>query len=359
MLDIFIEDGLGKGYLDFDKIMDFAKLRKTPFIFIVGARGIGKTYNSLDYCRKHNKCFMYIRRLASQLEVCKTEMGQPFRPINNDYGCDIRPMSLSKTLSGFFNFKYDEQALKSVPIGKPLGYMSSLSTFANLNSASFPDVEMLIFDEFIAKASEHPIKEEASSYFGFYETIARNREIQGKEPLYSICMANSNKLVTPLFMELKLVNKLLQNREKGNDYFVDSNRGILVIDITNSEISTAKKDTALYRLTNDTSYSSMAIENDFVDYDDDNVIYRKLTEYVPLVCVGELYIYQHKNELKFYVSSRQSGTFNSNYKCNDTGLRSFMIAYGSTLRGYYIAYNLLEFENFTNKALFEKYVDIQ
>lgn len=358
MLDIYIETGKGQGYIDFEKIVTFAKQRHTPFIFIVGARGVGKTFNSLNYCRLHQKTFMYIRRLASQTEICKTESGQPFRAINYEYGCDIRSDSLSKSLSGFFTYEYDLEKKKYFRVGEPIGYMSALSTFANLNSASFPNVDVLIFDEFIAKASEHPIKEEASAYFGFYETIARNRELQGKEPLLSICMANSNKLITPLFIELNLVNRLMQSREKGYDYFVDSERGILVIDITNSPITTQKRETSLYKLTKNTSYNSMALDNEFYDFDDDNVSYKKLTEYVPLCQVGELFIYNHKSEQKFYVSSKQSGTFNDVYKTSDSDLRSFMIKYGTNIRAYYLAYRVVDFESFLVKALFERYVDL-
>lgn len=351
MLDIYDK----KGFLDFDKIISLSKQKNTPFIFIVGARGIGKTYGSLLYSYANNMKFMYIRRLKTQADICRTAKGQPFNKINSDNHLHVGVNTINKEVSGFYNQEYESEN-GWICKGEPVGYLSALSTFANLNSADFSDVDLLIYDEFIPKPNEAKIRDEAGSFFGFYETIARNRELLGNDPMISICCANSNNLANPLFIELQIVDILLENRKKGNDYFCDYKRGFIVIDISNSPISKQKEDTALYRLTQGTQFREMALYNDFVEVDDNNIKYERLNEYLPLCVVGEIAIYRHKSKNQFYVSKQKNAIFNQTYATGKADLKSFTVNIGWSLRSQYLMYHNVLFESYLCKALFETYV---
>ena len=62
---------------------------------VVGARGVGKTYGLMRYLIEHNRSFIYLRRLKSQLDQCVSADGNPFKKLNTDIGCNIIPKRTS------------------------------------------------------------------------------------------------------------------------------------------------------------------------------------------------------------------------------------------------------------------------
>ena len=120
---------------------------------------------------------------------------------------------------------------------KILGYTAALSTISNMRGFDASDVEMLIYDEFIPEKHERTLKHEATAFLNAYETINRNREMQGKKPLQVLALANAMDLANPIFLELGIVNNIERMLDKGrSNIYLDRDRGLLVAICSNSPI---------------------------------------------------------------------------------------------------------------------------
>ena len=211
---------------------------------------------------------------------------------------------------------------------------------------------MLIYDEFIPERHERPIKNEGAAFLNAYETINRNRELSGKPPLQVICLANANDLSNAIFIELGLVRKAEQMKRKGQEISVDRKRGIGIFMLSESPISDLKRNTALYRLTSGSEFERMSIDNDFAGRDYANVVVRPLVEYRPVVAVGEICIYTHKNTNKLYVSLHTTGS-PPTYTSGEADLKRFSRAYSWVWMEY--MENNVEFEEILCEILLTKY----
>ena len=340
------------GYLDFGNIIETMRKNKINFLFLWGGRGIGKTYGGLGYFTEKQIKYILMRRQTNQLEALSTKELNPFKTLNRDKGWSIQPKVLtSKKLTSFAE-EHEEDG-KTIR-GETVCNFVSLQGIAGLRGFDAIDAEFLLFDEFIREPHERPITNEADAFLNAYETISRNRELQGKPPLIALCFANSNNIVNPIFVKLGLVSKALQlQRDENKEYSIDRERGIMLIDGKKSPISIAKKETALYKLVGPgSSFYDMAIGNVFTDVDLSNVHSRPIVEYKPIVAVGELCIYKHKFRRMFYVSMHKQGSPDA-YTTNKIDLKRFGRKYAYLWMAYLA--NRVEFEAFECKALFENY----
>ncbi len=330
------------GYLDVDYILN----NKMPFIFIVGARGIGKTYGFLKWLYQNKKKFIYMRRTEAEIDYCASNEGNPFSPINEDLNINIDIRKVNQKIKGF----YDGEEC--------LGYLMALSTFYSKRSVSFHNIEYLLFDEFIPERNARPIKNEAEAFFNSIETISRNREIQNKDYLHVICASNSNTLDNPIFLELGIVSRALKMAQNKNAYYKDESRGFMLLMPFNSPISKKKKETALYKLTNKSqTFQSMALDNEFNDDISEQIESKNLKQYSSLCHVGEIYIYKHKQERVFYISEHKTGTFDKSYS---TGLMD-LLRFKKDYQFLWFAYmqKRITFESYTQQLLFEKYFSLK
>lgn len=293
---------LESGYLDIHKILSL----NLPFIFVVGGRGTGKTYGALQEVIEENIQFMYIRRTQSQADLINKPEFSPFKKLNTDKEWKIGTASISKYNSGFYRQVLGEDGAYC-NVGQPIGYTGALSTLSNMRGFDASDVELLIYDEFIPERHERPLKDEGSALLNAYETINRNRELQGERPLQLLCLANSNNLANPIFMELGLVRTAEQMKRKGQEVYMNKDKGILIINMESSKISEQKANTALYRLTEGSDFSKMSIGNTFSKEEIGRIASRPLKEYKPIVNIGEITIYQHKSKRELYVTSHKMG----------------------------------------------------
>lgn len=292
-----------------------------PFIFVVGGRGTGKTYNTLQHAVSAGLRFMYLRRKQSQTDLVFSEAANVFKPINDDFGYNIRPHKVkgNKYLCQFCDFTDEEQ-----PVLK--GYGAALSTFYNLRSVDLSDVEVIILDEFAPEHGERPIKAEGETFLNMIETVGRNRELSGRPPVKVICLANSNDMGNELFMQLGLVVPAEELKRSDHMIYTDRQRGVMLIQLEDSEISNAKKETALYKLAGeDSDFSKMALGNEYQQIEYMNI--RKLNrsqmrEYRPLYKVGELAVYIHKKRKEYYICTHESGAV-KNYGTGELAFRLF------------------------------------
>lgn len=331
---------LQNGYLDIEKILSY----NMPFTWIVGGRGTGKTYGALKYAYESHTRFILMRRTQAQTDLINKPEFNPYKAINQDLGTDIQVKSISKYNSRIFEPAEDGEQL--------LGYTCALSTISNLRGFDASDCRLLVWDEFIPEKHERPIKGEGAAFLNAYETINRNRELKGEPPLQVLGLANAFNIANPVFLELGLVGRCEKMKNNDQEFFMDPERGILLVLLQRSRISKAKADTALYRLSSG-SYKDMALSNDFIYNNSDSIKAQALKEYKLLCTVGEISIYRHKSKREYYVSEHRTGTAPL-YKSDEVGIMRYRRKYGLVLAPAYVN-NRVIFENILTKSLFELY----
>ena len=265
------------------------------FNFIIGGRGTGKTYGTLSHAIKEKEIFCYMRRMEAEVSTIAREELNPFKALNRDKGWNIQ--AIFKKSNGIGTFFDDENIY---------GYATAISTFGKLRGADMSDVELIIYDEFIRAKNQRPILEEASCFFNAYETIARNRELMGKQAVKVYLLSNSTSMSNPILSELGLVNVIENMKKNGDKYWTDRSIETHIELLDDLEISKKKATTALYKLTNGTKYKSHAIENEFAYDSFENIRKVPLAEYYPYIQVEDLYIYRHKKNNKLYVTKSKS-----------------------------------------------------
>ena len=235
---------------------------------------------------------------------------------------------------------------------KILGYTCALSTIANMRGFDASDVELLLYDEFIPERHERQLKNEGSAFLNAYETINRNRELQGHDPLQVLCLANAFNMANAIFLELGLVGITERMIQKDNNFYLNKDKGILIVLLNESKISEQKRETALYKIAGG-SYTEMALSNDFAYNDADGIITQNLKEYSLLCSVGEISIYKHKSDRQYYISEHKTGTADE-FNSDDVGLKRYRKKYGLRLFSAHMK-NKIKFESMLTKSLFEIY----
>lgn len=331
------------GWLDMPKILG----RPYNFSIICHGRGTGKTYGAVKWTLDNKIPHIYLRRTGPQIDQITR------RPEFNPY-YKLDPLVCFGKGDGLRAIYHGEQeGDKIIPSGAPLGYVAALSKVANMRGFSGEFIDFIFYDEFIRKKQEKRFPGEDDAFLDFYESVAHNREIEGKGPLRCLLAANSDNMANEIFLRLRLVTIAERMRKTGAEVYEDNKRSLALYIPHNSPISEKKKDTALYKLlgTGD-SYAEMSTENEFNKEDFDNVRSLSLQPY-NLNCVcGEIAVYKHKSDNTYYISEHVKGSAPV-YGVTDIELKRF------TIERYYLWLAYLRrrviFESYIQKLLFEKY----
>ena len=341
---------LKSGYVN----MRYIKNMGCTFNIVYGGRGTGKTYGTLKMCLEDDTTIMLTRRTQTQLDIINKRDFSPYQSIADDMDFDFVSVPVTKYNSGIYYAEYNEDTQKLLPTGLPFAYTSALSTFSNIRGFDASSVEAWVYDEFIPELHERPIKDEADAFFNAYETMNRNRELKGGRPIKVYMLSNSNRMSSPIFLKLGIVDTVSKMKLSGERVFVDRKRSLAIFDLEDSPISKQKADTALYKLAEQNSnFAQMALRNQFFREGFGNIRSRNLKEFNPLVSFGEITIYQHKSKNIWYVSMHGQGA-REYYEYNDANKKRF-------LRKYYYIWdlyleNLLEFESPICEMLLTEYL---
>lgn len=299
---------LKSGYLNWDYILS----KGMPFNFVIGGRGIGKTYGILKKLALSGDVSMLLRRLQSQIDIITSDLYNPYKAINRDLALDNKYLKYhaeGKNLVGlYWTADSDEGGkTKQVKISPLIGYAGALSTIKNIRGFSGEDIKYLLFDEFIGEEHEKNLKFEGRAFLNAYETINRNRELKGEKPLTAILMANANNLASPILLEFNLISVITKLIKSGREEYIDNNRGIGLWLIRSSPISDEKRNTALYKIAGD-DFSAMALDSHFMTNYAIGICARPLQEYRPLASIGEIVVYKHKSNNMYYITTHKSGS---------------------------------------------------
>lgn len=214
------------------------------FYFIIGERGVGKSFNTKKFCINdyinHQNQFIYLRRYKEELDLACSSFFDDLKKTGlfADHEFEIKP---SKKLTKFYMD------------GELIGYGIALSTSNILKSTAFPDVKNIIFDEFILDVGTyHYLKNEVTKLLDAYETVFRLRD--GR----IFFLGNSVSIDNPYFNYFNL--SLPYNSEFKT--FADG--AILVNYIRNLEYRAMKKQSRFGKLIDGTDYGKYAIDNEML-----------------------------------------------------------------------------------------------
>ena len=324
-----------QGWVNWEYIMQ----QPESIISVVGARGVGKTYGLFKYLIENKKRFIYVRRLKSQLDQCGKVEGNPFKKLNIDLGMNILPYPSG----GSITFRDGEKTGEIIAVGV------ALSVVANLRGIDFSDYDYIVFDEFIASDGERPIKNEFAAFLNFYETVNRNRELSGDRAVKCFMLGNANTLINPYFSAWHFMKTALRMLAGKQMVWRSADKTRMVILLIDSPISSQKRDTVLYRNAGQ-DFITMALDNAFLT-DETNIRSEPLSEYIHMVSVGEIGIYKHKTERKYYVSSTQYPS--PYYDSFGISLKMFQQDYYK-MRVHYMVSKNVWFESFELEIIFRE-----
>lgn len=224
-------------WYDINRLLSFNRILN----FCIGARGIGKTYGAKKYVVnrfiKHGKQFIYLRRYKTEL-----------RKVKNFFN-DIR--------QEFPDHEFKVKGWELYIDGKLAGYAMPLSAWQSEKSNAYPDVETILFDEFIReKDNSGYLPNEVSSLLNLMDTVFRNRS-----DVRTICLSNAVSVVNPYFLYFKLTPDI-ERRFNANDS--------IVIEIPDSsDFAEQRRETRFGKLITGTDYADMSLDNKFTQ--DSNV----------------------------------------------------------------------------------------
>ena len=232
----------------YDKVLTYNAMLN----FIIGERGVGKSYgikkHVLKKFKKKHRQFIYLRRYDTELRKSLKD---------NEFFKDIELDPLFTEDS--FYVKGDKFYMND----EVCGYAIPLSKASIFKSVPFPNVDTIIFDEFlIDNNTYHYIQDEPEKLLDFMETVGRLRNIQ------VFLLGNSISIINPYFDYFNIslpYNSDIKTFKEGM---------ILINYIRNEEYRKVKKASKFGKLIKDTKYGEYAIDNKFLK-DNNNFIKKK------------------------------------------------------------------------------------
>lgn len=228
-------------FYDYQRVLSYNALLN----FIIGERGVGKSYGAKKFVAKRfinkHKQFVYLRRFKSELKEAMLKNNTPifFEQIANDPELNDHK----------FTNKKDTMYID----GKLCGFAMPLSIANILKSATYDNVDTIIFDEFIIdKGTYHYLQNEVTQMLDVIETVARLRDIR------VFFLGNAISSTNPYFTYFDLSLPYNSDIKTFKD-------GLIVVNyIKNLKYREVKKQTRFGKLIEGTEYGKYAIDNQFL-----------------------------------------------------------------------------------------------
>lgn len=241
-------------YYSYDKLIS----RGAYLNFVIGERGVGKTFGAKLFCVKdfikRGNQFVYIRRYKTELDKACSDF---FNDLQKNHQFDDLELTCKKD-KGNYIFKMD---------GEVIGYGIALTTSVIQKSSAFPDVKNVIFDEFLINqgTAYRYLTDEVHQFLELIESIGRLRDLR------ILMLGNATSITNPYFAYFDLTLPY------GSEFKSFKDGLICVNYIKNLAYRATKKRSKLGRLTEGTDYANYAIDNEFY-YDNKDFIGKKSPE---------------------------------------------------------------------------------
>lgn len=313
-----------------------------PVTFIVGARGVGKTVNSLaenlERCFKNKTQFIYLRRYQTEIDTLGLNLALLSDLTKHDITIDI--------------VKDDSGRTSKVLLvdGEPVGIMLALSVASKYKSNDYSKVDKIIYDEFI-DINGRELKNESFLFINFAMTVFR--EFDKYKVLF---LSNATNLYNCYFLDFEILPKsrITKFRDKGIK---------VVMYDTSEELDHERRKSVLAKQValiegDDGSSLSNKFDNQFNDF------LAKLSNNVKYIYTLRLkkvtYALYYDNLQKIYIiTNRPDNTNPKKFACRfDDATNEFKVLdyeQFSTLRGWF-KNSKLYFTNEKTRSKFIKYL---
>lgn len=229
------------------------------FNFIMDVRGKGKTYtfakkDRIDNFLATGKEFIYLRRYK---EECKNQEGF-FTDIEHLYPDHVFVVK-GRTM-------YCDE--------KIIGHIVPLSTAMTKKSVSYPNVDAIIYDEFILeKGYVRYLPNEVNAFLNFYETVARTRDRKTGDGVKVYFLGNAIEITNPYFLHFKIIPRKGKRFTSVQSYYSEEKKGkvhLIVAEIgqDDDKFREQKLDTDFGRIIQGTQFADMSVHNEFRDSHD-------------------------------------------------------------------------------------------
>lgn len=330
------------GWLDWDSIINHALNTGKRLIFCIGGRGIGKTYGCLDYVYDNDIPFMFLRTESKEIEFLFNDDMNPFNDLNDIKHIDVHAKRINEYYGAFYEHCEDNDN------DKQLGLMAALSTIGKTRGfGGARKIKIVIYDEFIAEAHVKRMKAQGLAVCNAYETINRNRELQGEPPLLMILLSNANTLDNDVLTELDVLplHDKLKNQYAENDK-------IMLIEPNESPISYKKSLTGLYGISK--RFDNMSIKNKFVGAYNGNIRSMSLKNAQLWLVYDDLCFWKFSDNNYIYVNSYKPNNQKPLFVFDDSNFekKRFKKEYFALWRAYLSG--LIRFETSKHEAIFNR-----
>ena len=232
-----------------------------------------------------------MRTTETEIAIACSEEGNVFKKLNNNNSINIEA-------SG-----YDEKKkLGTYTLdGQLIGYGIALSTFGRVRGIDLSDVDFIVYDEVVPEKHIRRVKDAGIAFANAYESINRNRELEGKPPIRVYFLANSISLDNDVMLAqgiCQIIPRMLRNHMYE---YTDKDR-LLYVTLCPNKVSVQKRETAIYKLMRDTSFSDQALDNQFADDALQLECKVNLREYNPIIKYDNIVCYRHKAKNVLYFS---------------------------------------------------------
>lgn len=331
-----------EGFLNVSWIDREAKRINAAFIVILGTRQIGKTYGTLKLMLDNKRSFILLRRTQTEADFISNGTLNPFLPLGRT---DIKVKKENQYIGRIQ--AETESGFDTIGITLSLTCVSKIRGFSGV---VFSD---LVYDEFIPESHVNKIRNEGDAFLNAVVTISGNREIEGKPPLRTWLLANSNNIASPILKALNITDKVESMDKSGQELSIMPERGIIIVLAKAAELSDRRKKTSLMKAINkESEFSKMAFDNEFSYNDSEHVTRRDLKQYTLIASVtGILSIWKSKNDGSLFITSYRKSI--NEFANTDRGHKELLTTI-PTLKIHY-TFNNTYFESL---AIKEQYKDV-
>lgn len=301
-------------------------------LWLVGGRAIGKTFNVLTYLIENNIKFLLVRSYEDEFKVACTEAMNPFIKHNTMYDWSITTNKINPYLGGIYS---------DTDCTHLIGNIASLSSIGHMRGwTGLDDIMVIFYDEFIQLPGQRKVSNQGQRFRDLYETVNRNRELEGRPPVKCVFASNANTINNDLLLEYGIINPIMHMIRSGQEYKKLEDSGDTIVFPMYSEISERKAHTANYK--GNSKYNKMAILNQFDGYYSGNVKSMKLDGFSLKCIFDDIYFYQTPDNY-IYLSYTKKGSCKLIYGDSDFEKEQFKRKNKWLIDAYFD--NRLKFEN--------------
>lgn len=236
-------------YYDFKHVLS----RNAVYNFVIGARGLGKTYGAKMWCVKdfikNGNQFIYLRRYQTELSTRATFFAD-IKEQFPDYAFRVNGENAEINMNTGHSKKDDDWQV--------CGYFIALSRAQSKKSVAYPRVTKIIYDEFIVdKGHIIYLPQEAKAFNDFFSTVDRY-----KDKTRVLFLANAVSIMNPYFIEFNI-------RPQRDMEWLQSHNGFICAHFAPSkEFATGVYRTRFGAFIQDSEYADYSVGSQFFDNSD-------------------------------------------------------------------------------------------